>query len=382
MKIPFYRPYIGDEEIAEVISAIQSNWLSKGPKTVVFESEFAKSVGSEHGVGLNSCTAGLHLAQLALGIGPGDEVITTPYTFVATANTIIHCGAKPVFVDIDPKTCNIDADLIEQAITPRTKAIIPVHYGGYPCEMDRIQEIAQRYGLAIIEDAAHAVYTKYKDQPIGSIGNITCFSFYATKNLTTGEGGMITTADEELANRIRILSLHGMSRNAWTRYAAKGAWYYEVEQAGFKYNMTDIQAALGIIQLRKLEEMQMLRMQVARAYSEALADCEEIILPHDSHEHRHSWHLYPIRLEEDQLTISRNEMIDQLSEAGIGTSVHFIPVPKHPFYQEKGYRMEEYPETEKVFESVLSLPFFPGMTKEEVYYVADTVQSIISKHRR
>ncbi|WP_232696487.1 DegT/DnrJ/EryC1/StrS family aminotransferase [Brevibacillus daliensis] len=382
MKIPFYIPYLNEEEIVEVTAAIQSNWLSKGPKTLEFEKEFAKKVGSQYAVGLNSCTAGLHLAQLALGIGQGDEVITTPYTFVATSNTILHCGAKPVFVDIDPLTLNICAEAIEQAITPRTKAIIPVHFAGYPCDMDQIREISKRYNLAIIEDAAHAVYTKYKDEPIGSIGDITCFSFYATKNLTTGEGGMITTNDEAIANQIRIMSLHGMSRNAWNRYAAKGAWYYEVEQAGFKYNMTDIQAAMGLIQLQKLEEMQTLRKQLAQAYNEALRETDELILPYDSPEHCHSWHLYYIQLKEDQVTITRNELIEKLNEAGIGTSVHFIPVPHHPFYQKQGYRLTDYPVAKKTYESIISLPFYPTMTKEAVMYVAETLKTILSLHKR
>ena len=382
MKIPFYLPYLDDEECREVVASVQSNWLSKGPRTEEFEREFARFVGSRHAVGLNSCTAGLHLAQLALGIGPGDEVITTPFTFAATANTIIHCGAKPVFVDIDPRTLNIDPDKIEQAITPRTKAIIPVHFAGLPCEMDRIRDIADTYGLAVIEDAAHAVYAQYKGRPVGSIGDITCFSFYATKNLTTGEGGMVTTADQQLAAKIRRMSLHGMSKNAWNRYSEKGSWYYEVEDAGFKYNMTDLQASFGLVQLRKLEAMQKLRQQHAHLYTRFLGECDSLVLPVELPELRHAWHLYPVRLRLDRLTIARDEMIQQLGRAGIGTSVHFIPVPHHPYYRSIGYRLEDYPVTASAYPSILSLPFYPGLRAAEIQYVSETLLSLIGKHSR
>lgn len=382
MKVPYVLPYLGEEEIEEVAMALRSGWLSKGPRTVEFEAEFARYVGSMHAVGLNSCTAGLHLAQLALGIGPGDEVITTPFTFVATANTIVHCGATPVFVDIDPITLSLDPDLLERAITPRTKAIIPVHYAGFPCEMDRILPVAERYKLKVIEDAAHAVGGAYKGRPIGTLGDITCFSFYATKNLTTGEGGMITTDDEELAQRIRVMSLHGMSRNAWNRYTETGSWYYEVEHAGFKYNMTDIQAAMGLVQLRKMDRMQMLRTRHAARYRELLCGCEELILPCDTSQHRHAWHLFAIRLRLERLTISRNELIDRLGEAGIGVSVHFIPIPLHPVYRRLGYRLEDYPVTAQVYEAILSLPLYPGMTDEQVDYVAQHVLSSIKDNRR
>lgn len=382
MKVPFYVPFIDQEEINEVVAAIKSNWLSKGPKSVEFEEKFSESVGSPYAVALNSCTAGLHLSQLALGIGPGDEVITTPYTFAATANTILHCGAKPIFIDIDPVTFNMNAQLIEQAITPRTKAIIPVHFAGYPCDMDSILEVARQHKLVVIEDAAHAVFTKYKDQFVGSIGDITCFSFYATKNLTTGEGGMVTTKNEEMANRIRIMSQHGMSRNAWNRYAGVGSWYYEVEEAGFKYNMTDLQAAMGLVQLEKLERMQQLRKNHAGRYTELLSGYQEIILPFDSPEHRHAWHLYPIRLDDKGLKITRNEMIERLAQAGIGCSVHFIPVPNHPFYQKLGYEPNDYPETTKAYESVFSLPLYPGLTDVQIEYVVESILSVIKDERR
>ncbi|MGC5324928.1 DegT/DnrJ/EryC1/StrS family aminotransferase [Brevibacillus sp. SYSU BS000544] len=382
MNIPYALPYIDDQEISEVISAIKSNWLSRGPKTVEFESEFAKYVDAPFAVGLNSCTAGLHLAQLALGIGQGDEVITSPYTFVATANTIIHCGAKPVFVDIDPVTMNLDPEKIEQAITPNTKAIIPVHFAGYPCEMEKILELARIYNLKVIEDAAHAVHTTYKGRPIGSISDVTCFSFYATKNLSTGEGGMVTTSDEEIADKIRVLGLHGMSKNAWNRYSSKGSWFYEVNYPGYKYNMTDIQAAFGLVQLKKIEEMQSLREKYAYMYNEAFKNSDELLLPYDSDNHRHAWHLYVIRLNEAQLRIDRSTMIELLKEKGIGTSVHFIPVPMHPYYRDRGYNITEYPMAQKAFESAISLPLYPGMTEDQVNYVIENVLSILNENRR
>jgi dTDP-4-amino-4,6-dideoxygalactose transaminase len=382
VKIPYALPFTDAEEIQEVAAAIESNWLSRGPRTQEFETKFAKSVQSPYAIGLNSATAGLHLAQLVLGIGPGDEVITTPYTFIATANTIIHCGAKPVFVDIDPQTMNIDPNLLERAITPKTKAIIPVHFAGFPCEMDQIMEIARQYNLAVIEDAAHAVYTQYKGRPIGSIGDLTCFSFYATKNLATGEGGMITTANEEWADRLRVMSLHGMSKNAWNRYSEKGSWYYEVEYPGFKYNMTDIQAAFGLVQLEKLDLMQTLRKKYADMYTTAFREYEELILPHDSQEHRHAWHLYVIRLREEMLQIGRSEMIELLKEAGIGTSVHFIPVPHHPYYRKLGYSLNDYPEAERAYHAALSLPLYPGMLEEQIQYVIETVKSILRANKR
>lgn len=382
MKIPYSLPFIGEEEIAEVAAAIRSKWLSRGARTQEFEAEFAKAVGSSFAVGLHSCTAGLHLSLSALGIGPGDEVITSPYTFVSTVNSIIHCGAKPVFVDIDPVTLNIDSEKIESKITNQTKAIIPVHFAGYPCEMSKIMEIATLYKLNVIEDAAHAVYTKYMEQSVGSIGHLTCFSFYATKNLAMGEGGAVTTSNEELAEKIRIRSLHGLSKNAWNRYSEKGSWYYEVEYPGYKYNMTDIQAALGLVQLRKLEQMQSLRKKWADRYTKAFVEREELILPYDSELHRHAWHLYVIRINEDHLTISRNEMIDRLRDLGIGTSVHFIPVPCHPYYRNLGYSIEDFPKSLQAYQAAISLPLYPGLTEKEVDYIIDQVLHITEEHRK
>lgn len=380
--IPYALPSIDDQEMKEVIDAIQSNWLSKGPKTVEFEGKFASYVNAEHAIGLNSCTAGLHLAQVALGIGPGDEVITTPYTFAATVNTIIHTGATPVLVDIEPQTMNIDPAKIAEKITHKTKAIIPVHFAGYPCDMNKIKQIASFHNLQIIEDAAHAVYTKYYDQMIGSISDVTVFSFYATKNLVTGEGGMITTNNEELADRLRIMSLHGMSKNAWNRYSDKGSWYYEVEVPGYKYNMTDIQAAFGLVQLEKLESLQKVRTEYAEMYNKAFQKIEGFTLPYDDALHRHAWHLYVLRISEEQFTIDRAQFIQELSIRGVGTSVHFIPIPIHPYYKNIGYQISDYPEAEKAYKGAISLPLYPRMTKEDIQYVIEAVIQIAKKFKK
>ncbi|MBA4538048.1 DegT/DnrJ/EryC1/StrS family aminotransferase [Bacillus aquiflavi] len=380
--IPYALPQIEDEEIKEVIDTIHSNWLSKGPKTVEFEKQFKSYVQAEHAIGLNSCTAGLHLSQLAAGVGPGDEVITTPYTFVSSANTIIHSGAKPVFVDIDPVTMNIDVNQIESKITNKTKAIIPVHFAGYPCDMDPIMEIARKYNLTVIEDAAHAVHTQYKGKMIGSIGDFTCFSFYATKNLVTGEGGMITTHNEALADKIRVMSLHGMSKNAWNRYGDKGSWYYEVDYPGFKYNMTDIQAAFGIVQLSKLEQMQQTRERYAAVYNQAFSEIEGFIVPHHDDVNRHAWHLYVLRVKEQNFTIDRAEFIEKLKEKGIGTSVHFIPVPMQPYYKKLGYKVEDYPNALAAYEGAISLPLYPKMSEQQVQRVVDVVLEIAKTYKR
>ncbi|NWQ39491.1 DegT/DnrJ/EryC1/StrS family aminotransferase [Bacillus sp. EB106-08-02-XG196] len=380
--IPYALPLIEDNEIKEVVDTLHSNWLSKGPKTVEFEKQFSQYVNANHSLGLNSCTAGLHISQLAAGIGVGDEVITTPYTFVASANTIIHTGATPVFVDIDPVTFNIDPKKIEEKITSKTKAIIPVHFAGYPCDMDPIMEIAQKHNLIVIEDAAHAVYTKYKGRMVGSIGDFTCFSFYATKNLVTGEGGMVTTHNEEWADQLRVMSLHGMSKNAWNRYGDKGTWFYEVEYPGFKYNMTDMQAALGLVQLDKLESMQRRREEIAKKYNEAFSKVEGFTTPYSNEENVHAWHLYVLRLKNGYFTIDRGEFIEQLKEKGIGTSVHFIPVPMHPYYKKLGYNIEDYPNALAAYNGALSLPLYPKMTDEQVDHVINMVLELAETSKK
>ncbi|MEC2197095.1 DegT/DnrJ/EryC1/StrS family aminotransferase [Bacillus subtilis] len=377
--LPYSLPLIGKEEIQEVTETLESGWLSKGPKVQQFEKEFAAFVGAKHAVAVNSCTAALFLALKAKGIGPGDEVITSPLTFSSTANTIIHTGATPVFADIDENTLNIDPVNLEAAVTPRTKAVVPVHFGGQSCDMDAILAIAQNHGLFVLEDAAHAVYTTYKQRMIGSIGDATAFSFYATKNLATGEGGMLTTDDEELADKIRVLSLHGMSKAAWNRYSSNGSWYYEVESPGYKMNMFDLQAALGLHQLKRLDDMQKRREEIAGRYQTAFQQISGLITPFVHDDGRHAWHLYVLQVDEKKAGVTRSEMITALKdEYNIGTSVHFIPVHIHPYYQKQfGYKEADFPNAMNYYKRTLSLPLYPSMSDDDVDDVIEAVRDIV-----
>lgn len=381
--LPYALPLIEDDDIAEVVDSLKSNWVTKGPKTMEFEKRFAEYVGAKYAIAVNSCTAALHLSLLAAGVGPGDEVITTPMTFAASANIVIHTGAKPVFADIDPLTMNIDPAKIREKITPRTKAIIPVHMAGHPVEMDEIIAIARENKLFVLEDAAHAVYTQYKGKMIGSIGNATAFSFYATKNLVTGEGGMVTTDDEVLADKIRVMSVHGMSRNAWNRYNASGSWFYEILYPGFKDNMTDIQAALGMTQLAKLERMQAVRREIAQTYNLEFGKMPELEIPQELEYARHAWHLYIIKLNLEKLLIDRARFIEELKSENIGTSVHFIPVHLHPYYRDTfGYQRGDYPQAEAVYDRIISLPLYPRMSKGDVQDVIEAVKRVIERFRK
>jgi dTDP-4-amino-4,6-dideoxygalactose transaminase len=336
-------------------------------------------MGCKHAIALSSCTAALHLALVAAGVGSEDEVITTPFTFAATGEVIIYTGATPVFVDIKNDTYNIDPDKIEDAITPRTKAIIPVHYAGQPCDMDMIFKIAEKYDLIIIEDAAHALGAKYKEKKVGTIGDITAFSFYATKNLTTAEGGMVTTNNSEYADRIRILSLHGMSRDAWRRYGDKGSWYYEILDAGYKYNMTDIQASLGIHQLAKFEQFQNIRRKYAELYTDELKDIEGVTTPYVRSDVQHAWHLYTILIDEPVTGIDRARFIEKLNRENIGTSVHFIPLHLHPYYRRTyGYRRGDFPNAEYVYDRIISLPLYPSMSEDDVWDVINAIKKIVT----
>lgn len=377
--LPYSLPLIGKEEIQEVTETLESGWLSKGPKVQQFEKEFAAFVGAKHAVAVNSCTAALFLALKAKGIGPGDEVITSPLTFSSTANTIIHTGATPVFADIDENTLNIDPVKLEAAVTPRTKAVVPVHFGGQACDMDAILAIAQNHGLFVLEDAAHAVYTTYKQRMIGSIGDATAFSFYATKNLATGEGGMLTTDDEELADKIRVLSLHGMSKAAWNRYSSNGSWYYEVESPGYKMNMFDLQAALGLHQLKRLDDMQKRREEIAGRYQTAFQQIPGLITPFVHDDGRHAWHLYVLQVDEKKAGVTRSEMITALKDKyNIGTSVHFIPVHIHPYYQKQfGYKEADFPNAMNYYKRTLSLPLYPSMSDDDVDDVIEAVRDIV-----
>ncbi len=324
----------------------------------------------------------MHLALSAFGIGPGDEVITTPVTFCATVNVILHAGATPILADIGDDL-NLDPVRVEALITPRTKVILPVHYAGLPCDMERIWELAREHGLKVVEDAAHAVGAEYKGRKIGSgKSDAVCFSFYATKNMTTGEGGMVTTNSEELADRMRILSLHGMSRDAWNRYGKNGSWYYEVVDLGFKYNMPDILAAIGLVQLRKLDRMNARRAEIAARYNEAFAELQEVQLPPDREDCKHAWHLYVLRLNLDMLAIDRAQFIEEMGVRGIGCSVHFIPIPLHPYYRRVLKLRDPCRRALAEYPRLVSLPIYPKMSDGDVEKVIAAVREIVAKNRR
>ncbi len=381
--LPFAQADLGDGEFDEVIDTLRSGWLSVGPKTREFENRFKDYIGSSHALAVNSCTSALHLALVAAGIGEGDEVITSPVTFCATANVVVHQRAKPVLCDIRQDDFNLDPDLLEAKITPRTRAIIPVHMAGQPCRMDEILAIARKHNLLVIEDAAHATGAEYKGRKIGLLSDVTAFSFYATKNMTTSEGGMLTTENDELAAKMRNLSLHGMSRDAWTRYTAQGSWYYEVVAPGYKYNMTDISAALGLHQLRRLEQFNETRARYAEMFTEAFGAMPQVQTPHVRAEVEHVWHLYVLRLTPGALKIDRAQFIDELKAENIGASVHFIPVHLHPYYQNTfGYAHGDFPNAEAYYEGAISLPLYPRMTEADVFSVIEAVQRIVQRHRR
>jgi len=379
--LPFALPDIGEEEIAEVVDSLRSGWLTTGPKTHRFEREFADFIGSDvQALAVNSATAGLHLVLEAFGIGPGDEVITTPYTFTATAGVVRHLGADPVFVDIDPKTFNLDPAKIERAITERTKAIIPVHFAGLASDMQPIIEIARRHGLKILEDAAHALPSTYHGRLIGTLDtDATVFSFYATKTITTGEGGMIVTRDHAIAERCRAMRLHGISRDAFDRYTStKPSWHYEVIAPGFKYNLTDIASSIGLQQLKKAWAFQERRQEMAERYDAELAGLPITLPPQPENGDLHSWHLYAIRLH-DSAGISREEFIQQMAARGIGCSVHFIPLHLHPYWQ-KAYDLQphDFPAAWRAYEQAVSLPLYTKMTDDDQTRVIEAAREILS----
>ncbi|HEY3743053.1 MAG TPA: DegT/DnrJ/EryC1/StrS family aminotransferase [Bryobacteraceae bacterium] len=379
--LPYCLPEIGPEEIEEVVDSLRSGWITTGPKTKKFEEQFAQYCGVEHAIAVNSCTAALHIALAASGVGQGDEVIVPTLTFCSTANVVAHLGAVPVVVDID-RHYQISVDAIERAITPRTKAIIPVHYAGQAVDLDEICALAQSRGIPVIEDAAHASGSEYKGRKIGAHGNVVAFSFYATKNMTTGEGGMITTPDADAAAHMRRLALHGMSRDAWKRYTQAGSWYYEILEPGYKDNMTDLAAALGIHQLRKLDGFNARRRELARRYDRALATLGCFRLMRTRPDRNHVYHLYPVEIIPGTLSITRDRMIDQLKELNIGTSVHFIPLHRHPYYRDTyGYQPEQFPMAERIFENLLSLPLYPKMSDADADEVIEAVTTVALANR-
>jgi dTDP-4-amino-4,6-dideoxygalactose transaminase len=381
--IPFDRPTISEAAIAEVVDSLRSGWITTGPKVKQFEADFAAYVDAEHAIALSSATAALHVALVGRGIGPGDEVITTPLTFCSTAHVVEHTGARVVLADVDSQTYNIDPKAVEAAITPRTRAVIPVHLAGLPCQMDALKALCQIHNLFLLEDAAHAAGATYQGQAIGAIGDATAFSFYATKNLTTAEGGMLTTNDADLAQQVRVLALHGMSRDAWKRYTQAGSWAYDVVEAGFKYNMPDVLAALGLWQLKELDANIAARRRLADRYSAAFANTPQLIPPPAIPEGvTHAHHLYILRLQLDQMTIGRSEFIDRLKQAGIGASVHFIPLYHHQYYRNR-YRWtpDQFPNCQTIFESCLSLPVYPMLTDEQQDYIIETILDLAAECR-
>lgn len=387
--IPFHMPSIDDSEIEAVTATLRSGWLTTGPRTAEFEREFRNYVQARYALAVNSCTAALHLALAALGLGAGDEVITTPLTFCATVNTILHTGAVPVLADIG-EDGNIDPQSIREKISARTRALLPVHYGGAPCRMDDIWDIAMEHDLLVVEDAAHAVGTRFQGGPVGAFdpemdrhSDAVAFSFYATKNLATGEGGMVTCHDENLLERMRTLCLHGINKDAWNRYAEKGTWYYQVVECGFKYNLSDVQSAIGVAQLRKQERMLQARAAHARTYSRAFEDIAELEIPSDTRLGRHAWHLYPLRLNLEKLSISREQFIEKMHQRGIGTSVHFIPIPLHPAYAGiPQLGSQHVPRAMALYERLISLPLYPDLREEQLQRVVNGVKEIVAGNRR
>jgi dTDP-4-amino-4,6-dideoxygalactose transaminase len=404
MEVPFHRPKVGEEEIAEVVSSLRSGWLTTGPKVQRFEQEFARAIGTSHCVAVNSCTAALHLALEVLGLGPGQAVLVPTMTFAATAEVVHHLGAIPILVDCDPFTLNMSledaarkADQLKsrksnQWVPERVDlvGVVPVHVGGLMMDIDAIKRMVREYGLWIVEDAAHAFPAAWRPSPDapwqrcgdGTAG-ISCFSFYANKTITTGEGGMAATKDEEAANHMRMMSLHGLSHDAWGRYSRTGSWDYKIMASGFKYNLTDLAAGMGIHQLARAEQMRCSRERIATSYLEMLAGVEAIELPPSDRNRIHSWHLFPIKLRLERLKISRNEFVSELRRLGVGFSVHWRPLHLHPYYQEKfGCHLDDFPVATAVWERLVSLPIFPDMSSLELEYVVDTVRSLSAEHAR
>ncbi len=382
MNIPFHRARITPDEIDAVNEVLRSGWITMGRATLAFEERFAAAVGAPHAIAVSSCTAALHLALVVLGVGPGDEVIVPADTFVATAEAVEYCGARPVLADIDRDTHCVDPAALERAITPRTRAVIPVHFAGQPCDMAAIMDIAQRHGARVVDDAAHAFPASIGGAAIGSCADLTCFSFYATKTLTTGEGGMITTRNPEWADALATLRLHGMSRDAWRRYSGETSWRYDVTRLGYKYNTTDIAAAIGLGQLARADALRDERERIAQRYSRAFA-ADAALIPYAVRPGGVcAWHLYPLKLNLDSLAVDRDRFMALMRERGVATSVHFIPLYHFTHFKGRGWSPDGFPESEWVFAREVSLPLYPGMTDAEVDYVIDAVLGIARANRR
>lgn len=398
--LPFALPYLDDAEINEVIDSLRSGWITTGPKCKQFEEKFAAYVGAKHAISVNSATAGLHLALDAAGLKRGEVALTVPLTFTSTAEVIRYFDADVDLIDVKSPCGTLDPELLRKYLTEkcridngicvrkqdgrRVRAVLPVHFAGYVCEMAEIGRLAKEYNLVVIEDAAHSFPAEFNGQAVGLISPLTVFSFYATKTITTGEGGMITTNDDAMAERMRIMRLHGISKDAWKRYTAEGSWFYEVIEPGFKYNLTDIAAAIGLHQLDKAVWMRDIRQKYAEIYSAAFSKIPQLQIPyHGAPAGRHAWHLYTLRIKPESLTISRGDLIERLKEAGIGTSVHFIPLHLHPYYRDHyGFKKGDFPVSEDLFEREISLPIYPKMTEKDVNLVIETVTGLVEKHKK
>ena len=381
--LPFARPCIEAADIELVVETLRSGWLTVGPKTHEFQRRIAAYVGVGSAAALSSCTAGLHLAMVALGIGPGDEVILPTIDFASGANTVCHLGATPVLVDVDAETICATPEIFDAAITDRTRLLMPVHFGGRPCEMDGIMELARARGVKVLGDAAHAIGADIGGRRIGSIADVTSFSFYVTKGITTGEGGAVTSTDPDLTARIALLGLHGMSSDAWKRYSDRGPWYYEILEAGYKYNMSDVQAALGLSQLDRVDAFRERRHEIADAFTAAFTSNPSVKPPASYTHGRHAWHLYPIQIQTDALSVDRDQFIRHLMEEGVGASVHFIPLHYHPYYRTTlGLSQGSFPVAERYFERAISLPIYPSMTPDDVADVIEAVDKLTSYYRR
>jgi dTDP-4-amino-4,6-dideoxygalactose transaminase len=381
--VPFHVPFLGKEEIRAVTETLESGWITTGPKTHCFEEAFARFIGVRHALAVSSCTAALHLSLEASCLTEGDEVLVPTLTFAATGEVVAYFKARPVLVDVDPVHFNLSLEDVGRKITRKTRAVIPVHFGGHPCRMDSILDLAAANGLTVIEDAAHALPAKYRGKSIGTLSPLTAFSFYATKTITTGEGGIVTTNDDLLAERIALMRLHGISRDAWKRYTAEGTWRYEITEAGYKYNLTDPQAALGLVQLSKCEQMWRRRVEIAKKYDKALSSLDAYLTPIVAEDVQNAWHLYVIRVQSSALRIHRDRVIEELRQRGIGTSVHFIPLHLHPYYQRMwGYRPGEFPVAEDYFDRCISLPIYPSLTDEDLHRVIEALHDIADGFRR
>ncbi|SHD76649.1 UDP-4-amino-4,6-dideoxy-N-acetyl-beta-L-altrosamine transaminase [Schnuerera ultunensis] len=381
--LPYGQQWIDDEDIEEVVKVLKSDFLTTGPKIEEFEKKFANYIGAKYAVAISNGTAALHAACFAAGIKEGDEVITTPITFAASANCILYQGGKPVFADIDPKTYNIDIEDVERKITKKTKAIIPVDFTGQPVDIDAVNDIAKKYGLIVIEDAAHSFGAEYKDKKIGSLVDMTTFSFHPVKHITTGEGGMITTNDDELYNKLKLFRTHGITRDEEILHNKdEGPWYYEQLELGYNYRMTDIQAALGISQLNKIDKFLERRREVANKYNEYLKDIDGIILPYQEEYTKSSWHLYIIQLESEKLRVGRKQIYQALQAENIGVNVHYIPVYYHPYYKKIGYEKGMCPNAEKLYDRIITIPLYPGMIDKDVEDVVGAIDKVIKYYRR